>query len=77
MLGEPGPEGPPGLLGPPGPPGPRGNMGPIGPTPDLSHVKRGPRGAVVSPNIIHALHGHFFTRNVIHSQAKLFKHLKR
>lgn len=48
MLGDPGPEGPPGMLGPPGPPGPRGLMGPIGPTPDLSHMKRGPRGPVVS-----------------------------
>lgn len=48
VLGDPGPEGPPGLLGSPGPPGPRGFMGPIGPTPDLSHIKQGPRGPVVS-----------------------------
>lgn len=40
--------GPQGLMGPPGPPGPRGLMGPIGPTPDLFHIKRGPRGPVVS-----------------------------
>uniref|UniRef100_A0A3B4YYP7 Collagen and calcium-binding EGF domain-containing protein 1-like n=1 Tax=Stegastes partitus TaxID=144197 RepID=A0A3B4YYP7_9TELE len=49
-LGDPGPEGPPGLtglLGPPGLPGPRGLMGPIGPTPDLQHIKRGPRGPVI------------------------------
>lgn len=49
MLGGPGPEGPPGLKGPPGLPGPRGLMGPSGPTPDLFHIKRGPRGPVVSP----------------------------
>uniref|UniRef100_A0A3Q4GSV4 Collagen and calcium binding EGF domains 1 n=1 Tax=Neolamprologus brichardi TaxID=32507 RepID=A0A3Q4GSV4_NEOBR len=48
--GDPGPEGPPGIsgqTGPPGPPGPRGLMGPIGPTPDLYHIKRGPRGPVL------------------------------
>uniref|UniRef100_A0A8C6KK38 Collagen and calcium binding EGF domains 1 n=1 Tax=Nothobranchius furzeri TaxID=105023 RepID=A0A8C6KK38_NOTFU len=43
-----GPLGPSGLMGPPGPPGPRGMMGPTGPTPDLYHVKRGPRGPVVT-----------------------------
>lgn len=48
VLGGPGPEGPPGLKGPPGPAGPRGLMGPSGPTPDLFHIKRGPRGPVVS-----------------------------
>lgn len=57
VLGDPGPEGPPGMLGPPGPPGPRGLMGPIGPTPDLSHMKQGPRGPVVSWCIPHV---HFF-----------------
>uniref|UniRef100_A0A3B4BGX3 EGF-like domain-containing protein n=1 Tax=Periophthalmus magnuspinnatus TaxID=409849 RepID=A0A3B4BGX3_9GOBI len=48
---KPGPQGLKGNLGPPGPPGPpgpRGLMGPTGPTPDLFHVKRGPRGPVVS-----------------------------
>lgn len=51
VLGDSGSEGPPGLaglLGPPGSPSPRGLMGPIGPTPDLSHIKRGSRGPVVS-----------------------------
>ncbi|XP_056875700.1 collagen and calcium-binding EGF domain-containing protein 1 isoform X2 [Takifugu flavidus] len=47
--GGPGPEGPPGLKGPPGPAGPRGLMGPSGPTPDLFHMKRGPRGPVGPP----------------------------
>lgn len=51
VLGGPGPEGPPGLKGPPGLPGPRGLMGPSGPTPDLFHIKRGPRGPVVSPSV--------------------------
>ena len=50
ISGDPGPEGPSGLPGPPGPPGPRGLMGPIGPTPDPHHIKRGPRGPVVSHN---------------------------
>lgn len=51
VLGDPGPEGPQGLvglMGPPGPSGPRGLMGPLGPTPDMSHIKQGPRGPVVS-----------------------------
>uniref|UniRef100_A0A3B3VE18 Collagen and calcium binding EGF domains 1 n=1 Tax=Poecilia latipinna TaxID=48699 RepID=A0A3B3VE18_9TELE len=48
ILGDIGPVGPPGLAGAPGPPGPRGLMGPIGPTPDLFHIKRGPRGPLVS-----------------------------
>ncbi|XP_076027902.1 collagen and calcium-binding EGF domain-containing protein 1 isoform X2 [Genypterus blacodes] len=47
--GDPGPEGPPGLPGPVGAPGPRGLMGPIGPSPDLSHIKRGPRGSIGPP----------------------------
>lgn len=52
VLGGPGPEGPPGMTGPSGPPGPRGLMGPSGPTPDLFHMKRGPRGPVVSPRVL-------------------------
>uniref|UniRef100_A0A3Q3APZ9 Collagen and calcium binding EGF domains 1 n=1 Tax=Kryptolebias marmoratus TaxID=37003 RepID=A0A3Q3APZ9_KRYMA len=55
VLGETGPVGPQGVIGPPGTPGPRGLMGPIGPTPDLHHIKRGPRGPVVS-NICFLLH---------------------
>uniref|UniRef100_A0A8C7IDQ5 Collagen and calcium binding EGF domains 1 n=1 Tax=Oncorhynchus kisutch TaxID=8019 RepID=A0A8C7IDQ5_ONCKI len=34
--------------GPPGPPGPRGLMGPVGPSPDLSFMKQGRRGPMVS-----------------------------
>uniref|UniRef100_A0A8C6S391 Collagen and calcium binding EGF domains 1 n=1 Tax=Neogobius melanostomus TaxID=47308 RepID=A0A8C6S391_9GOBI len=45
LPGEPGPQGNPGL---PGPPGPRGLMGPTGPTQDLFHIKRGPRGPVLT-----------------------------
>uniref|UniRef100_A0A3Q2QMU2 Collagen and calcium-binding EGF domain-containing protein 1-like n=1 Tax=Fundulus heteroclitus TaxID=8078 RepID=A0A3Q2QMU2_FUNHE len=45
--GEPGSSGEPGEKGPPGPRGPRGDMGPMGPEPDLRHIKRGRRGAVV------------------------------
>ncbi|KAK1161012.1 collagen and calcium-binding EGF domain-containing protein 1-like, partial [Acipenser oxyrinchus oxyrinchus] len=45
--GETGMRGKPGVTGLPGPQGPRGNMGPMGPTPDLSHIKRGRRGAMV------------------------------
>lgn len=52
VLGAPGPEGPPGLKGSLGPPGPRGLMGPTGPTPDLFHIKRGPRGPVVSRYVL-------------------------
>ncbi|XP_054958358.1 collagen and calcium-binding EGF domain-containing protein 1 isoform X2 [Pan paniscus] len=49
--GSPGPKGSPGfpgMPGPPGQPGPRGSMGPMGPSPDLSHIKQGRRGPVVS-----------------------------
>lgn len=51
VTGSPGPKGSPGfpgVPGPPGQPGPRGSMGPMGPSPDLSHVKQGRRGPVVS-----------------------------
>ena len=48
-LGALGPAGQVGLVGPPGVPGPRGLMGPMGPSPDLSHIKQGPRGPMVSP----------------------------
>ncbi|CAJ0952189.1 unnamed protein product, partial [Ranitomeya imitator] len=49
--GLPGPKGSaghPGLPGPPGPPGPRGFMGPMGPSPEISPIKQGRRGPVVS-----------------------------
>ncbi|XP_030325571.1 collagen and calcium-binding EGF domain-containing protein 1 isoform X3 [Strigops habroptila] len=49
--GAPGPKGSqgvPGSPGPPGQPGPRGSMGPMGPSPDISHIKQGRRGPVVS-----------------------------
>lgn len=51
ITGSPGPKGSPGfpgMPGPPGQPGPRGSMGPMGPSPDLSHIKQGRRGPVVS-----------------------------
>lgn len=51
IAGSPGPKGSPGfpgIPGPPGQPGPRGSMGPVGPSPDLSHIKQGRRGPVVS-----------------------------
>ncbi|OWK01788.1 hypothetical protein Celaphus_00017829 [Cervus elaphus hippelaphus] len=51
ITGSPGPKGSPGfpgIPGPPGQPGPRGSMGPVGPSPDLSHIKQGRRGPVVS-----------------------------
>ena len=51
ITGSPGPKGSPGfpgVPGPPGQPGPRGSMGPMGPSPDLSHIKQGRRGPVVS-----------------------------
>lgn len=51
IAGSPGPKGSPGfpgMPGPPGQPGPRGSMGPMGPSPDLSHIKQGRRGPVVS-----------------------------
>lgn len=47
-LGPKGSSGPPGQPGAPGLAGPRGPMGPMGPSPDLSHIKQGRRGAVVS-----------------------------
>lgn len=50
--GEPGKRGDPGERGPPGPRGPRGDMGPMGPEPDLRHIKRGRRGAVVRRNVM-------------------------
>lgn len=57
IAGSPGPKGSPGfpgMPGPPGQPGPRGSMGPMGPPPDLSHIKQGRRGPVVS--IFSAIH---------------------
>uniref|UniRef100_A0A3Q2ZGM9 EGF-like domain-containing protein n=1 Tax=Kryptolebias marmoratus TaxID=37003 RepID=A0A3Q2ZGM9_KRYMA len=47
LPGHPGEPGTPGEPGERGRPGPRGDMGPMGPEPDLSHIKRGHRGAVV------------------------------
>ena len=47
-----GPAGQVGVVGPPGVPGPRGLMGPMGPSPDLSHIKQGPRGPMVSPLLV-------------------------